>query len=163
MDPLKKELSDLELRIAEIEVFVDVTRARGVDKIRRAFANAGVVASKEETLTEFVRERLLRYSIPFQEQYRPNDKDRLDFVAYVHPPAVTNQTGHPFGPTLPLRICLELKCQGGTAPLIRQLDRYAQLYEIDVIVVVSTKRRLVTGLPKELHGKEVHAICVGGL
>jgi hypothetical protein len=154
--------SPLELRVAELEHFVEVQRSRGVEKIRRALANAGVIASKEEKLTEFVRARFLHYSIPFQEQCRLSESDRVDFMAYVHRAAPTNGTDS-LAPIVPMRICLELKVQGGKAPLIRQLDRYAELNVFDAIIVVSTKRSLVTGLPKELHGKEVHAIVVGAL
>lgn len=58
------------------------------------------------------------------------------------------------------RIAFEVKVAGSTSALIRQLHRYAELPEVDGLVVVAGLLRL-TNVPETLAGKPVGAVFVG--
>lgn len=57
---------------------------------------------------------------------------------------------------------LEVKIEGSTASLIRQLGRYAELESVRALLVVTTRHRLAQ-VPREIAGKPVRvALLLGG-
>lgn len=111
--------------------------------IVKALANVAIRTTDELELNGAVRSLLDAAGIAYEAEVRLTERDRIDFLT-------DNAVG------------IELKTKGSTAALVRQLERYAQSERVDVLVVVTTLRRL-TLLPMTVHGKMVTAICVGGL
>jgi len=59
-------------------------------------------------------------------------------------------------------IAIEVKVDGSTASLIRQLGRYAELEDVRALLVVTTRHRLAQ-VPREIAGKQVRvALLLGG-
>ena len=59
------------------------------------------------------------------------------------------------------RVGVEVKIEGTSANVTRQLTRYAQCPEIDELILVTT-RAAHRGIPNTLHGKPVHTIILTG-
>ena len=61
------------------------------------------------------------------------------------------------------RIAIEVKINGGVSPLLRQLHRYATACDLDALLVITTRRRLLAGLPSHMNGKPIHGLLIGGI
>ena len=59
------------------------------------------------------------------------------------------------------KLGIELKIDGSWPEVLRQLDRYADSPDIDGLLLITSRRRLVAGLPSKLRNKPLHSLCVG--
>lgn len=112
-----------------------------IDELVTALSGIGAVSSVEAELQRMVRDRLQQRGVAFEEQVATDSGCRFDFVID--------------------EIAVELKIKGGLAPLLRQIDRYAQ-EKLKGIIVVSTRRQLLV-LPAELRGMPVRGVWIGCL
>lgn len=84
-----------------------------------------------------------RYDFYFEREYYLSAQDRPDFF-------------------LPDEgIAIEVKIQGSTSAVIRQLTRYAQHNSIKSIILVTSRMR--HQVPSELNGKPIHTINLRSL
>ena len=113
-----------------------------LDSIRATFRGVTFLTRDEAELQHLVARELTRSGIEHEEQVKLGPGERIDFMCGA--------------------VGLELKTMGGLAPLIRQLDRYAESDRVAALVVLSTRRQL-TFLPSELRGKPVLGLPVGAL
>jgi hypothetical protein len=97
--------------------------------------------TNEAELQEGVAEVLTGAGVAFEREVRITDRDRLDFLVGA--------------------VAVEVKIQGGAAPLIRQLGRYAALDRVEQLFVV-TSRTLLARMPKHLNGKPITGVIVRG-
>ena len=61
------------------------------------------------------------------------------------------------------RLGVEVKIRETLTKVTRQLHRYAQSPLLDVLLFVSTSRQLCAQIPRELNGKRVVPIAIGGV
>lgn len=57
---------------------------------------------------------------------------------------------------------IEVKVQGQPAQVLRQLGRYAATGKLDVLVLASTKKRLLAAVPPDVHGVPVVPVFLKG-
>jgi len=88
----------------------------------------------EDELQRAIASVLSDSSIPHVREYRLTEKDRLDFMVEG--------------------IVIEVKVDGSTTAVIRQLHRYAQHPEVKEIVLVTDRARH-RSIPREMNGKPV--------
>ena len=81
-------------------------------------------------------------SIPFSQEHRLNQKDRLDLKVEG--------------------LAIEVKVGGSLTDLMRQVHRYAQSEEITAVLVV-TSRSKHRSLPTEMNGKPVRVLYLNPL
>lgn len=114
-----------------------------VADLRAAFSDLSCSTPDESGLSAIVRRRLVSGGFDFApEVCLDGDKrNRIDFVVG--------------------RVGLELKVDGAPAAVLRQLDRYAKAEQLDAVVLVTTRRSHLRGLPAELRGKPIAAFHVG--
>lgn len=118
-----------------------MARQKKIDAVASALSGMGATSVTEADLQRMVCRRLTERGMEFREQVRTENGARFDFMVG--------------------KIAMELKIKGGLAPLLRQLDRYAQ-EKLDGIVVVTTKRQLMV-LPAELRGMPIRGVWIGCL
>ena len=101
-------------------------------------------AGSEDAVQRGIESVLTEEGIPFRREV-PVPGGRLDFLVDVA------------GGT-----ALEVKIDGSTSNLIRQLGRYAELESVHALLVVTTRHRLAR-VPREIAGKPVRvALLLGG-
>lgn len=102
-------------------------------RYRFAFTNEGELQSG-------IAEVLGRAGIAFEREHRLAAADRIDFM-------------------LPDGLGIEVKIDGATNALIRQVHRYVQHEAIKALIVVAGRTRLA-GLPTEMNGKPVVVVSL---
>lgn len=95
----------------------------------------------EADLQEGIEQVLRGCGVEFRREVRLTRQDRIDFMVG--------------------RVGLEVKTGGSISALTRQVHRYAQLDEVDAIVVVAGLERL-TDLPGVINGKPVRVVRMIG-
>ena len=94
----------------------------------------------ETDMQRVIANRLHWASIPFLREYRFDARDRVDFF-------------------LPDEgIAIECKVSGGSAEVVRQLNRYALQKNVTGLLLVTTKMQHAAVVPPTLQGKPVRAI-----
>lgn len=94
----------------------------------------------EAEMQRAIANRLHWASIPFEREFRFSAKDRVDFF-------------------LPDEgIAIECKVSGGSAEVVRQLNRYALQKNVNGLLLVTTKMQHAAVVPPTLQGKPVRAI-----
>lgn len=108
-----------------------------------AFAGVACSVAEESALSAIVRTRLVAAGLEFESEVSLDGdrRNRIDFVVG--------------------RIGLELKIDGSPAGVLRQLDRYSGADELDAVVLITTRRSHLRGLPSTLRGKPIAAFHVG--
>ncbi len=96
----------------------------------------------EDDLQQAIASVLSDCSIPFVREHRMNAKDRPDFTVE--------------------KIAVEVKIEGSVTAVTRQLHRYAQLDEVDEVVLV-TSRSKHRSVPREMNGKPVSVVYLNPL
>lgn len=81
--------------------------------------------------------------IPFQTEFALSATDRVDFLVDGC-------------------VAVEVKVRGSRISVLRQLQRYARNDRISGVVLAATRRTLLAGLPKELHGKPLTGALLRG-
>jgi len=94
----------------------------------------------EAELQQAIAKVLGDAGVPFEREHRLSGADRIDFL-------------------LAGGVGLEVKIDGATNALLRQVHRYVQHEAITALVVVVSRTRLA-GLPTELGGKPVVAVSL---
>ena len=89
----------------------------------------------EDDLQKAIASVLSDCSIPYQREYRLNEKDRLDFKVGT--------------------IAIEVKIKGGLTEVARQVGRYLQSSEVTSVILVTT-RSAHRNLPPSLNGKPIY-------
>jgi len=100
---------------------------------RFAFTNEG-------ELQQAIAKVLADTGVPFEREHRLSGADRIDFL-------------------LAGGVGIEVKIDGATNALLRQVHRYVQHDAIKALVVVVSRTRLA-GLPTELGGKPIVAVSL---
>lgn len=95
--------------------------------------------SDEKQLQQGIAGVLEVHNIPFEREVTLSAKDIIDFMIG--------------------KIGLEVKIQESFADVARQLHRYAQLEEIDELILVTTKSQ--HQMPAEINGKKVTVVNLG--
>jgi len=111
--------------------------------LRRAFAGLSCAVADEAGLSAIVRARLESAGFEFRAEVAldGDKRNRIDFVVDG--------------------VGLELKIDGSPAAVLRQLDRYSAAAELSAVVLITTRRAHLRGLPNELRAKPVAAFHVG--
>lgn len=114
-----------------------------MDQLRRAFTGLSCAVSEEAALSTIVRGRLESAKFTFRAEVAldGDKRNRIDFVVDG--------------------VGLELKIDGSPAAVLRQLDRYSAALELDAVILITTRRSHLRGLPVELRGKPIAAFHVG--
>jgi hypothetical protein len=114
-----------------------------VAALRCVFAGTACSVTDEAGLSAIVRMRLQAAAVEFDSEVclDGDRRNRIDFVVG--------------------RVGLELKIDGSPSSVLRQLDRYAAADELDAVVLITTRRSHLRGLPDELRGKAIAAFHVG--
>lgn len=99
----------------------------------------------EKELQDGIDAALVAVGCMFQREIHLSPTDRIDFIIGAAPPGLG----------------VEVKIKGSLADLLRQLHRYAQHEELGGLLVVTSLLRL-TDLPRELVGKPVRSLYIGG-
>lgn len=95
----------------------------------------------EDELQRGIDQVLDRAGVPRKREYRLSSVDRIDF----------------FLPDAGMGI--EVKCDGSTANLVRQVSRYAQHQEIRSLAIIASRIRLAN-MPARINGKPVQVITL---
>lgn len=95
----------------------------------------------ERALQDGIEVVLAGAGIPFRREHALSPRDRPDFFVDG-------------------AVCVEVKIGGSASEVFRQLERYAEHEEVEVILLVTTRRQHV--VPAEIDGKPVMTLCVGG-
>lgn len=96
----------------------------------------------EAGLQRGIERRLAAAGLLVEPERRLNESDRIDFVVD--------------------RVGIEVKVTGTADALARQVLRYAQSPLLDEILVVTTSWRH-HDIPREMNGKPVHVLQIGGI
>jgi len=101
--------------------------------------------STEADLQAGIDEVLGRAGVSREREYRLTRSDRIDFY-------------------LPKQgMGIEVKVDGGTSDLTRQILRYAESSEIRSLVVITSRMRHAVQLPRYVNNKPLQVITVGGV
>ena len=95
--------------------------------------------STEDSLQRGIAE-VLTGKVEFRREARLNSHDRPDFVVGT--------------------VAVEVKIGGSSAALTRQIGRYAELPEVEELLVITT--RSAHQVPAEIHGKRVTTLVLRG-
>lgn len=114
-----------------------------VANLRRTFAGLSCAVTDEAALSAIVRARLESggFALRSEVALDGNRRNRIDFVVDG--------------------VGLELKTDGSPAAVLRQIDRYSVAEELCAVVLITTRRSHLRGLPSELRGKPIAAFHVG--
>jgi hypothetical protein len=95
--------------------------------------------------------KLLRdHLVPVQDEARLNPKDRIDMIASLGSGMLGVELG------------IELKVKGAAADVHRQVRRYAADSKLDEVMLVTTMRRHLIGLPRVIGRKPVRGVLLRG-
>lgn len=97
--------------------------------------------SSEDELQRGIAEVLGRNAIAHQREHRLSSVDRIDFFL--------PDDG----------IGIEVKCDGSTADLVRQVNRYVQHDDVRALLVVASRIRLAN-MPEQINGKPVRVVTI---
>lgn len=111
-----------------------------VEDLKKVLGSFQYRIACEADLQEGLARVLTASSIPFQKEFRLSAKDRIDFL-------------------LDSGVGIEVKVQGSTPDLIRQLARYAADPRVVGLLVVTTKRQHLA-VPSNLVGVPVAALHI---
>lgn len=106
-----------------------------------ALCSVRVNTQDEQQLQEVIADRLANTNLSVERERRLSARDRVDFFCQG--------------------VAIEIKTDG-TAPAVeRQLTRYAEHDEVDALLLVTTRRRH-QDMPRELRGKCLTVLYLGG-
>jgi hypothetical protein len=141
-------------------------------QIAAAFKGLAIAPTSERSLNSWVTGRLTDARLDYEAEV-PLRRQRKHALETGPAFEMFGETSHPMAPEVPRikaaeridfmvgRVGIELKVDGGNAEVLRQLDRYAASPDVDALVLITSRRRLVAGLPAELRGKPLVGIHVG--
>ena len=104
--------------------------------------------ANEEDLEIALAQQLREIEVPVQRQVHLGSPGRIDLVASLG-------TG-----MLGLELGIEVKVGGAPYSVRSQLERYAASSQLDQLMIVSTQRRHLVGLPERMAGKPLHLVLV---
>jgi hypothetical protein len=99
--------------------------------------------TSEKVLQEAMHPRLSAVWEVWRE-VRLSPQDRIDFIVTL-----------PCSDGKQYRIGIEVKIQGAATGILRQLYRYARSDRVDALILASTRRTLLSGVPRSLYGKHI--------
>ncbi len=111
-----------------------------VDQMVSILRGCRIKQNTERALQDGLKTVLEGAGIPHRREVRLSPEDRPDFM--VEP-----------------GVCVEVKIGGASADVHRQLVRYAEHDEVEVLLLVTTRRQHV--MPSEVGGKRLVTLCVG--
>lgn len=114
------------------------TLAGIISRVRFSFTS-------EAELQRGIAETLERANVHFEREYRLSGADRIDFFLADH------------------GMGIEVKIDGSTSALTRQLLRYAESDEIKSLSVITSRMRHAVQMPASMNGKPLQVITVGGI
>lgn len=95
----------------------------------------------EDELQRGIDQVLERAGIAREREYRLSAVDRIDFLLPEH------------------GMGIEVKCDGSTADLVRQVSRYVQHDQVRSLAVIASRIRLAN-MPSRINGKPVQVITL---
>lgn len=143
-----------------------------IARISSAFRGMAIAPTSERSLNSWVAGRLTDARLDYDAEV-PLRRQREHALERGPEFQMFGETSYPMAPVVPRikaaeridfmvgRVGIELKVDGGSAEVLRQLDRYAASPDVDALVLISSRRRLLIGLPAELRDKPLAGICVG--
>lgn len=96
----------------------------------------------EEDFQDAIETILTTSDITHIREERLTPRDRIDFMV--------GETG------------IEVKINGSSSEIIRQLGRYAAHERVTTLILASSRIRLIQGIPATIHGVPVHAVALRG-
>lgn len=140
-----------------------------IERVLGAFAGLAIAPTSEASLNSWVRERLAAVGIKYVAEATLRAAPERQLVATTgelgqRKQVVRNAPRIKKGDRIDLlagRVGIELKVDGGWAEVLRQLDRYAASPDVDALILITSRRRLASGLPAELRGKPLASLSVG--
>lgn len=96
----------------------------------------------EDDYQQSVARVLEQEGVEHRREVRLSARDRIDFMVGA--------------------LGVEVKMQGSTTRLLRQLGRYAEHEDVEELLLVATSTRLVRGIPERIHGVSVSAMVLRG-
>lgn len=94
--------------------------------------------STEETLQRHIEGVLKHHGVPYEREYRLDEKNRIDFFCEG--------------------LGIEVKIKGSAMSIYRQCERYCQFQQIEAFLLITNK---AMGFPQEIKGKPCYVINTG--
>ncbi len=116
--------------------------------IGRLLRSTPYATANEAELEKAIGDQLVDLGFNVEHQRRLNDADRIDLVVSLGSGMLGTELG------------IELKVKGDPAKVRAQLMRYANSVHLDELMLITTQRRHLIGLPEVMNGKTVHRVLV---
>lgn len=109
-----------------------------IQDVLQLFSKYQFSLETEDALKLQMREVLTKNGVPFEPEYKLDEKNRPDFWVYEH--------------------AIEVKIKGSAKAIYRQCLRYCEFEQVKGLVLVTNK---AMGFPPELNGKPTWVVNLG--